>query len=573
MMTTDKEQQENTGLPAILLISSAAQIVEMLEGILLDLGYPLLHLETGSEIAGVLDDQDVALVFCDLSLPDVGGIDVLRMIRQHSPAVQVVMVSESQDFNTLRQVMRERALDYLTEPFSVDEVLAIARQGISSYYHFLHQDQARREAQRRMADLVLLKKVGETASTGGDLQHLFDQILDSIVQSAGVELASLMLIEDDGMLHIASARGLDADIANSVRVASGEGISGHVVATGEPVLIANIEKDHRFTGLSDGQKYKNQSLLSVPIFIRETLVGVINVNNKVSGQPFDLEDQNLLVTIASQVALAMENFDLVHHLRQQTTILERTNEDLVKLNRARTRLVCNLSHELKTPLTSIMGYIDLSLSFFEKLSEAELKENLHHVRDEGQRLERLITGMLRLFSIESEREIWRWKAFGVAWPIADAFQYFSSKMTAQGLQIEIDIDEDLPDIYADQEKFGMALSAMVDNAVKFNRPGGRLQVRAQLREQDGLDYVYVQIYNDGRKVPVEALDTIFSSYTQLGNIDTEKPHGVGIGLALTKVVIDRMLGDIFLEDVADEGTGFGMMLPTEQSYNVLKGDL
>ncbi len=572
MMTTDIGQKKHTDIPAILLISAAPQIVKMLESILTELDYPLLQLSDGAGITGILDQQEVALVFCDISLPDIGGMDVLRMIRQHSPAAQVVIVSESQDFNMLRQIMRERALDYLTQPFSAAEVLAIARQGISSYYHFLHQDQARREAQRRMADLVLLKKVGETASTGGDLRQLFDQILDSIVQSAGVELASLMLIEDDGMLHIASARGLDADIANSVRVASGEGISGHVVATGEPVLISNIEKDRRFTGLSDGHKYKNQSLLSVPIFIRETLVGVINVNNKLSGEPFDLEDQNLLVTIASQVALAMENFDLVHHLRRQTTILERTNEDLVKLNRARTRLVCNLSHELKTPLTSIMGYIDLSLSFFDKLKESELKENLHHVREEGQRLERLITGMLRLFSIESEREIWRWKAFGVAWPIADSFQYYSSRMTTQGLQIEIDIDEDLPDIYADQEKFGMAFNAMIDNAVKFNRPGGRLQVCARLREHDGLEYVYVQIYNDGRKVPVEALDTIFSSYTQLGNIDTEKPHGVGIGLALSKVVIDRMLGDVFLEDVADEGTSFGMMLPTEQTYNILKGE-
>lgn len=568
----DQRHKETQDLPAILLVSAVSQTLEVLKEILATDGYPLLCLDRGAGIAGFLDQHHVGLVFCDLTLPDTAGMDVLRLIRQHSPAIQVVMFSAAQDFQTLRQVLRERALDYLTQPFSPEEVLEIARQGISSYYHSHHHDDARREAQRRMADLVLLKKVGETASSGGDLQQLFDQILDSIVQSAGVELASLMLLKDDSMLHIASARGLDAAIANSVRVASGEGISGHVVATGEPVLVTNIDKDRRFTSLDASHKYKNQSLLSVPIFIRDNLVGVINVNNKVSGEPFDLEDQSLLVTIASQVALAMENFDLVCHLRQQTATLERTNEDLVRLNRARTRLVCNLSHELKTPLTSIMGYIDLSLSFYQKLSDSELQENLNHVREEGERLERLITGMLRLFSIESEREIWRWKAFGVPWSIADAFQYFSNRMTALGLEIEIDIEEDLPDIYADQEKFGMAFHAMIDNAVKFNRRGGHLRVCARLRQHDGLEYVYVQIYNDGQKIPVEALDSIFGSYTQLGNIDTEKPHGVGIGLALTKVIIDRMLGDVFLEEVGEEGTSFGMLLPTEQTYNILKGD-
>ncbi len=569
---TDQKPRETQDLPAILLVSAVPQTLEVLGHILATDDFPLLHLDQGAGIAGFLDQHHVALVFCDLTLADPGGMDVLRLIRQHSPAVQVVMFSAAQDFKTLREVLRERALDYLTQPFSPDEVLAIARQGISSYYHYLHQDDTRREAQRRMADLVLLKKVGETASSGGDLQQLFDQILDSIVQSAGVEVASLMLLKDDGMLHIASARGLDAAIANRVRVASGEGISGHVVATGEPVLVADIDQDRRFTSLDASHKYKNQSLLSVPIFIRDSLVGVINVNNKVSGEPFDLEDQNLLVTIASQVALAMENFDLVHHLRQQTTALERTNEDLVRVNRARTRLVCNLSHELKTPLTSIMGYIDLSLSFYEKLSDSELQDNLQHVREEGQRLERLTTGMLRLFSIESEREIWRWKAFGVPWPIADTFQYFSHRMAAMGLEIDIDIDEDLPDIYADQEKFGMVFHAMIDNAVKFNRPGGRLRVHARKRLHEGYDYVYVQIYNDGLKIPVAALDSIFSSYTQLGNIDTEKPHGVGIGLALTKVVIDRMHGDVFLEEVNEEGTSFGLLLPTEATYNILKGE-
>lgn len=568
----DQRHKSTQDLPAILLVSAVPQTLQVLKEILATEAYPLLCLDRGAGIAGFLDQHHVGLVFCDLTLPDTTGMEVLRLIRQHSPAIQVVMFSAAQDFQTLRQVLRERALDYLTQPFSPEEVLEIARQGISSYYHSHHHDDARREAQRRMADLVLLKKVGETASSGGDLQQLFDQILDSIVQSAGVELASLMLLKDDSMLHIASARGLDAAIANSVRVASGEGISGHVVATGEPVLVTNIDKDRRFTSLDASHKYKNQSLLSVPIFIRDNLVGVINVNNKVSGEPFDLEDQSLLVTIASQVALAMENFDLVCHLRQQTATLERTNEDLVRLNRARTRLVCNLSHELKTPLTSIMGYIDLSLSFYQKLSDSELQENLNHVREEGERLERLITGMLRLFSIESEREIWRWKAFGVPWSIADAFQYFSNRMTALGLEIGIDIEEDLPDIYADQEKFGMAFHAMIDNAVKFNRRGGHLRVCARLRQHDGLEYVYVQIYNDGQKIPVEALDSIFGSYTQLGNIDTEKPHGVGIGLALTKVIIDRMLGDVFLEEVGEEGTSFGMLLPTEQTYNILKGD-
>ncbi len=562
------QQQAN---PAILLIDDAPLILDLLEDILEVMNCRVLRSEIGTGVTKILDQENVAVVFCDVSLPDINGVNVLRMIKQHTPEIQVIMISGQQDFDVARQVLRERALDYLVKPFSQDEVLQAAKQGLSSYFHAVHQNESRLESQRRMADLILLKKVGETASSGNDLQQLFDQIIDSIVRSTGVEVASLMLLKEDGLLHITAAYGLSSSIASTVRVASGEGISGHVLATGEPVLVPNIDQDSRFKSLDGGQRYKNQSLLSVPIYVRDVMVGVININNKKTGYPFDLEDQNLLVAIANQVALAMENFELVGNMRKQAQILERTNEELVRVNRARTRLVCNLSHELKTPLTSIMGYVDLSLSFFDKMSVEELKDNLSQVHEEGMRLEKLITGMLRLFSIESERETWRWKSFGVPWSIADALQYFNGKVAEQNLVTEIDIQDDLPEIYGDTEKFGMAFNALIDNAVKFNREGGLVQISAKGQMLEGLEYVYLRIFNQGQTIPPRAHEAIFDSYTQLGDIDTEKPHGVGIGLALAKVVIGRMKGDIFLEELSGEGTCFGLMLPTEKTYNVLKG--
>lgn len=556
---------------AILLVDDVPLILDLLQDILESREYRVLRCENGSSVPEILDREPVSLVFCDVSLPDIHGVEVLRMIKQHTPEIQVIMISGQQDFDVARQVLRERALDYLVKPFSQEEVLEAVSQGLSAYRHAVNLRTARLEAQRRMADLVLLKQIGEAASSGSNLQELFDQILDSIVHSADVEVASLMLLKEDGLMHIASARGLSPSIVSTVRVAAGEGVSGHVLATREPVLISNIDQDIRFKSMIGGERYKDQSLLSVPILIRDEIVGVINVNNKRSGESFDIEDQNLLVAIANQVALAMENYKLVNSLRNQAQTLERTNEDLVRMNRARTRLVCNLSHELKTPLTSIMGYVDLALTFYAKLSEEEFQDYLKLVREEGEHLEKLITGMLRLFSIESEREIWRWKSFGVPWSIADAFQYHSKKMSSRQINSEIDIAEDLPEIYGDPEKFGMAFNSLIDNAVKFNQDGGVVRVRAERQIHDDLEYVYLQVFNQGQAVPLDARETIFNSYTQLGNIDTEKPHGVGIGLALVKVVIDRMKGDIFLEEVEGDGTCFGLLLPTEPSYNQLKG--
>jgi len=555
--------------PAVLLIDDAPLILDLLQDVLQDRGYRVLRSEHGKDVATILAQDRGAVVFCDILLPEINGVEVLRMIKKQSPEVQVVIISGQQDFDVARQVLRERALDFLVKPFNNAEVITAVSQGFTAYYAAMNQMQVRIEAQRRMADLVLLKQIGETASTGSDLQQLFELILDSIVASAGVEAASLMIVGDDGRLRIAVARGLPERIAAEVVVAPGVGVSGHVMQSRQPVLVQNINIDDRFDVLVGGHRYKNQSLLSVPILYRERVLGVINVNNKDSGESFDIEDQHLLTAIAQQVALAMENFKLVTNLRRQTKTLERTNADLVKLNLARTRLVYNLSHELKTPLTSIMGFVDLALTFYAKLSEADLKDYLGQAREEGQRLERLITSMLRLFSIESEREPWTWKSFSLGWVLGDAFQQYGKRIQRLGLQVEIEIDEDLDELYGDAEKFALALNALLDNAVKFNRENGSIRVVAAPRVVDGLDYTYVQIQNDGQVIPREARAAIFDSYTQLGDIDVAKPQGVGIGLSLVRVIVERMRGKIFLEEKPEEGASFALLLPSETSFSRL----
>ncbi len=565
-MTNEKPHSD----PAVLLVDDAPLILDLLQEILEDSGYRVLRSETGKDVASILANERVAVVFCDILLPEINGVEVLRQIKQQSPEIQVIIISGQQSFETAREVLRERALDFLVKPFGTGEVVGAVQQGFCAYYAAINQKKALNDAQRRMADLVLLKQTGETASAGSDLQELFEGILDSIVHSSGVEIASLMMAGDDNYLRISAARGLSDSIAKSVLVAPGEGISGHVFQMREPVLIQNVSFDERFNSVVGGDRYRNQSLLSVPILYRDKALGVININNKRSGEAFDAQDESLLMAISHQVAVAIENYKLVTSLRKQTRTLERTNTDLVKLNLARTRLVCNLSHELKTPLTSIMGFVDLALSFYEKLSEEDLKDYLGQAREEGVRLERLITSMLRLFSIESEREPWSWKAFNLGWTVSETFQYHGKSIERANLKVEVEIAEDLVDIYGDSEKFSIALNAMLENAVKFNREGGRISIRVENRVVDDLEFAYLQIQNDGVTIPPEAKKTIFDSYTQLGDINTEKPHGVGVGLSLARVVVEKMKGQIFLEDKDGEGASFGMLLPSEESYGALR---
>lgn len=557
-------------MTAILLVDDDPAELDRMQEILSGSNYRVLREDSGAEVIDQLNAAPVGLIFCGMTLPDMSGLELLHQVKQVAPAVQVVMLSGDQDFHVVRQVLRGKAQDFLLKPAEPQDLLTAAEQGLSVYLSEINQGRIHREAQRRMSDLILLKQIGETTNTENEPQELLERIIDSITVSVGVESASLMLLEKNGTMKISAARGLSEEVINSVHVSAGQGVSGHVLETREPLLIRDIENESHFHELVGSARYKTKSLLTVPILIRDRLLGVINVNNKLTGEPFGIEDQDLLVTIAHQVALAMENFALVNNLRLQARTLERTNKDLVKLNKARTRMVSNLSHELKTPLTSIMGFVDLAVTFYHKLSEEELKDYLGQVREEGEKLERLISGMLRLFSIESERERWQWKEFGLDLAVTGVLRSHAKEIERREITPDVTLPEDLPEIYGDIEKFSMAVHALVDNAIKFNCDQGRLRIIAAPEERDGLLFVRLQVANDGESIPFESRETIFDQYTQLGDIDTGKPCGMGVGLALVKAVVDRMRGIIYLEERQGEGTVFSLLLPTAGAFRSLQ---
>jgi signal transduction histidine kinase/FixJ family two-component response regulator len=552
----------NEVAPTILVVDDAPFFRQSVRNDLEKHGFRVLDSNHGGEARTLLAQENVCVVLTDLDMPEMDGLNVLRMVREQYPELPVIIISSHQDFSAARQVLRHGALDYLVKPLEEDELIESVRRAVDVHRASLDEAAAQREAQRRLSDLILLKEIGETASNGHDLQILFDKIVDSISLSANVEMVSMMLRDDEGNLSIAAARGLSSDIMSRAKVAPGEGISGHVLATGRPVLIADLSRDQRFHSAGDAERYKNQSLLSVPIRIKDRVLGVINVNNKLSGETFHVEDQNLLTTIAHQVALAIENFKLVSNLRQQARELEEANLHLVKFNKARSKLVCNLSHELKTPLTSILGFVDLIINFFDHIDRDELRDYLGKVHSESLHMEKLISGMLRLFTIDSGGEQWDWRSFSIEGLLSEAMNRKGYEINEKEITTRVEIPPDLRDIYGDPEKVAMLINALVDNAVKFNRPGGGILVRLENRLVEERPHVYMKIHNDGLAVPPEASEDVFNEYTQLGDINTEKPTGVGIGLAICKAILNRMGGHIFLEETDGEGTTFGVLFPT-----------
>ena len=525
---------------------------------------------TLGETQGVADQisrDKIQIVFSDLSGKGCSALNVLSQIRRVHPQIPLVAILPEEDFSLGLSAFRVGADDVLVHPLDKEELLA-CRENLQSREQAEAQfARTQQEAKRSLDDLILLKAIGETTSSTEDLQKLLDRVVDLIQDALDVEIVSLMLVDEENFLTIRSACGLPDDMRHKVMIAPGEGVSGHVLLHGEAVLIDDLSTDGRFPPRDGVVRYRSGSLLSVPIQYQQRIVGVLNVNNKRNREAFTGIDQELLQTIAHQAALAIENMKLVGHLQGKNAELEQAHEKLMKLHQDRTRFVCNLSHELKTPLTSVLGFSDLLLNYFDQIETPRLREYIASIYSEGKHLEHLLTGMLRLFSLDSGSENWDWQVVSLPEALSRVLENHDVRIQEMNLDLHVDFPEDLLSVWADQDKLELLFDALVDNAVKFNRQSGRLSVTAGNLMLHGEPTLYLQISNQGKTVPRENAEDIFQEYSQLGELDTGKPSGIGVGLATCRAILRQMKGDIFLEPDDEEGTTIGLLLPTRMELN------
>ncbi len=165
--------------------------------------------------------------------------------------------------------------------------------------------------------LSILHEVGNAINSVHDLNKLLNFIIICATEELQADNGSIMILnKEKNDLEIKIAKGLDRDTINSCKVKIGEGISGWVAQTGAPLLINNIEKDPRFCMLNRSDKYQSKSFITVPLKIKDKIIGVINLSNKKTNEDFTQDDMEFLITLANHAAISIENAQLYRNIRK-----------------------------------------------------------------------------------------------------------------------------------------------------------------------------------------------------------------------------------------------------------------
>ena len=230
--------------------------------------------------------------------------------------------------------------------------------------------------------------------------------------------------------------------------------------------------------------------------------------------------------------------------------------ELKKLERIRTEFVANVSHELKTPLTAIKGFVE-TLRLGAKDDPQAADRFLNIIDKQTQHLEHLVNDLLVLSSIESKEVKMVFVPESLALIVQAIGALYKKRFEEQNHQLSVEISQDLPKVLVDRQRIEQVFSNLLDNALKFTPAGGKIDIQARV---DGA-YVRVDIKDNGMGIAAEHLPRIFERFYRVDKSRSKDAGGTGLGLSIVKHIVQAHQGRLHVQSTAGQGSVFSVFLP------------
>ncbi len=219
----------------------------------------------------------------------------------------------------------------------------------------------------------------------------------------------------------------------------------------------------------------------------------------------------------------------------------------------RSEFVGNVSHELRTPLTSIKGFVETLLDGAMENS-AICRRFLSIIDDESDRLSRLIDDLLTLSSLESNEKISRLKPVCIVQSMRNVMNILGPQISEKKLQVEFIYSRSLPYIKADEDMLGQVLINLLDNAIKYTPPNGKIIIRSRRNDSR----VITTFTDTGMGIPEESLTRVFERFYRVDKARSRRHGGTGLGLSIVKHIVESYGGEVFVNSEIGKGSTFGV---------------
>lgn len=412
------------------------------------------------------------------------------------------------------------------------------------------------QTQKRAVELETVSRVSAATSTILEAEKLLTAVVELARRSFDLYHAHIYLLdEESGRLMLTAGSGE----AGPKLVEQGWGIDvdhpRSVVARAarqrEGIIVNDVQDKSGY--LPNPLLPNTRSELAVPMIVGNRLLGVLDVQAE-KADYFTEDDVRIQTALANQVGIALQNAMLYQEQLE-------TAEMLREFDRLKSEFLASMSHELRTPLNSIIGFADVLLEGIDGELNERMEEDVNLIRNSGQHLRELIGDILDMSKIEAGMMDLRYEEIDLRDMERDFEAFARTQLMTydKELEIEVEINPSVDVIEADATRFKQVLYNLISNAIKFTEEG---QVTLSLEKQD--DHILVQVSDTGIGIKEEDLPLIFEQFRQVDGSLTRSAGGTGLGLPISKSLVELHGGEIWVESEVGEGTTFSFTIPEEK---------
>jgi signal transduction histidine kinase len=409
------------------------------------------------------------------------------------------------------------------------------------------------EKVRALRNLEILQEITNVLNSELELDVLLERIARRSVEAVRPAQMGAVLLYDGESLRVRSSFGyLQPAALGAVRLTFHEGLPGSVFVSGHGRLIGSGSGERRrpvrHPGFREAAGHVDpRSALCVPIALPQEKLGVLLLESTTGSDDFEIDDLRFAATLAAQAAIAIGN---ALRLRR-----------IVEMDRQRQEYLSNVSHELRSPLTVIQGYLEALAG-----GGGEAEQAAHYLRvaqEQTQRLGRMIDEVLHVSQLEqgiAQRHV-AWAPVSLADAVRAVVQTHRQEVSVKGVQLTASISGEVPVLAGDERLLQSLVFHLVENAVKFTPPGGKIDVALEATHEE----VVLRVRDDGIGIAPEFHERIFEKFFMVDAGPAKAHAGAGIGLFVVKEVVAIHGGTIRVESRPGGGALFEVRLPLQPS--------
>lgn len=333
-----------------------------------------------------------------------------------------------------------------------------------------------------------------------------------------------------------------------------------------PVVFAGLVQSDEVRSIMG----RNNIRIALPLMSKNHLIGCLFLGEHKS-RGYSARDIGVIESVTNELTIAISNSLSVEEIRDLNASLQQrvneatkeltlTNKQLRKLDETKDEFISMASHQLRTPLTSIKGYLDMVLQGDLGKINATQRAALSDAYLSSERMVSLINDFLNISRLQTGKFIIDRRSSDVSSALYQELQMLGFLAKQHGLELSLNVDKDIPPLLLDIDKLRQVIVNMIDNAIYYSKPNTAIEIRLGIENGE----LIFSVQDTGIGVPKSEQDQLFSKFFRATNARKRRPDGTGVGLFLSKKVILAHGGQIIFKSTEGEGSIFGFRIPVSE---------